>query len=99
MNLPKDKILENFSFDYSIYYHGFQKDIIAFPAYISDTIVVIHYYDKKNKKWSKLDLYPIYQDDMVEILNKDFVIEKIYHDFKEEKKEKSLFIQYLARKK
>jgi hypothetical protein len=98
-NLPKEKILENFSFDYTVYYHGFQKDIIAFPAYISDTVVVIHYYDKKNKKWSKLDLYPIYQQDMIEILSKDFVIEKIYHDFKEENKEKSLFVQYLARKK
>lgn len=99
MNLPKEKILENFSFDYSVYYHGFQKDIMAFPAYISDTVVVIHYYDRKNKKWSKLDLYPVYQKDMIDILSKDFVIEKIYHDFKEEKKKKSLFVQYLARKK
>lgn len=99
MNLPKEKILENFSFDYTIYYHGFQKGILAFPAYISDTVVVIHYYDIKNKKWSKLDLYPIYQKDMIEILSKDFVIEKIYHDFDERKKEKSLFVQYLARRK
>jgi len=99
MNLPKEKILENFSFDYSVYYHGFQKDIMAFPAYISDTVVVLHYYDKKNKKWSKLDLYPIYQKDMIEILSKDFVIEKIFHDFQEGNKKKSLFVQYLARKK
>ena len=99
MNLPKEKILENFSFGYSVYYHGFQKDILAFPAYISDTVVVLHYYDKKNKKWSKLDLYPIYQKDMIEILSKDFVIEKVYHDFMEKKKKKSLFVQYLARKK
>jgi len=99
MNLPKEKILENFSFDYSVYYHGFQKEVVAFPAYISDTVVVLHYYDKKKKNWSKLDLYPIYQKDMIEILNKDFVIEKIYYDFKEEKSNKSLFIQYLCRKK
>jgi len=98
-NLPKDKILENFSFDYSVYYHGFNKEILAFPAYISDTVVVIHYYDKKNKKWSKLDLYPIYQKDMIEILSKDFVVEKIFQDFKEGNKTKSLFVQYLARKK
>ncbi len=98
MNLPKDKILENFTFDYSVYYHGFQKDIMVFPAYISDTVVVLHYYDKKNKVWGKLDLYPIYQKDMVEILSKDFIIEKIYHDFKEGKKDKSLFVQYLVRK-
>lgn len=99
MNLPKEKIFENFTFDYSVYYHGFQEKVLGFPAYISETVVVLHYYDKANKKWSKLDLYPIYQKDMIEILSKDFVIEKIYHDFKEGKKEKSLFVQYLARKK
>jgi len=99
MNLPKEKIFENFTFDYSVYYHGFQEKVLVFPAYISETVVVLHYYDKDNKKWSKLDLYPIYQKDMVEILSKDFVIEKIYHDFKEGKKDKSLFVQYLARKK
>ena len=99
MNLPKEKIFENFTFGYSVYYHGFQKNILVFPAYISDTVVVLHYYDKTNKKWSKLDLYPIYQKDMIEILNKDFVIEKVYHDFKEGRKEKSLFVQYLVRKK
>lgn len=99
MNLPKEKIFENFTFDYSVYYHGFQKDVLVFPAYISDTVVVLHYYNKQNRTWSKLDLYPIYQKDMIEILSDDFVIEKIYHDFKEEKKEKSLFVQYLVRKK
>ena len=99
MNLPKEKIFENFTFDYSVYYHGFQEKVLVFPAYISDTVVVLHYYDKEAKKWGKLDLYPIYQKDMIEILSKDFVIEKIYHDFKEEKRDKSLFIQYLVRKK
>ncbi len=99
MNLPKEEIFENFTFDYSVYYHGFQEKVLVFPAYISDTVVVLHYYDKQGKKWSKLDLYPIYQDDMIEILSKDFVIEKVYHDFREENKEKSLFVQYLARRK
>jgi SAM-dependent methyltransferase len=98
MNLPKEDIFENFSFDYTVYYHGFQEKIIAFPAYISDTVVVLHYYDKENKKWSKLDLYPIYQHDMIDILSKDFHVEHIYHDFKEENKKKSLFVQYLVRK-
>lgn len=99
MNLPKEKIFENFYFDYSVYYHGFQKKIIVFPAYISETVVVLHYYDKEDKKWSKLDLYPIYQTDMIDILNKDFDIEDIYHDFHKGKKTKSLFIQYLVRRK
>jgi len=99
MNLPKEKILENFKFNYSVYYHGFQEKIILFPAYISDTVVVLHYYDKHGKRWSKLDLYPIYQKDMIDILSEDFVIERIYYDFREEKKEKSLFVQYLARRK
>lgn len=99
MNLPKEKIFENFKFNYSVYYHGFQEKVIVFPAYISDTVVVLHYYDKQGKKWSKLDLYPIYQKDMIDILSEDFVIEKIFYDFKEEKKEKSLFVQYLVRRK
>lgn len=99
MNLPKEKIFENFHFDYSIYYHGFQKKIVVFPAYISETVVVLHYYDKEGKKWSKLDIYPIYQTDMIDILSKDFDIEDIYHDFQKEKKTKSLFVQYLVKRK
>jgi hypothetical protein len=99
MNLPKEEIFENFSFDYSIYYHGFQEKITVFPAYISETVVVLHYYDKEKKIWSKLDLYPIYQKDMMEILGKDFKIEKIFHDFSPKKKKKSLFVQYLAKRK
>jgi len=99
MHLPKEEIFENFSFNYTVYYHGFQKSIIVFPAYISDTVVVLHYYDVEENKWSKLDLYPIYQKDMADILNRDFVIEEIYHDFEKKNKRKSLFIQYLARRK
>lgn len=99
MNLPKDKIFENFHFDYSVYYHGFQSKIIVFPAYISETVVVLHYYDKEEKKWGKLDLYPIYQADVLEVLGRDFEIEEVYHDFKKGKPKKSLFVQYLARRK
>jgi SAM-dependent methyltransferase len=99
MNLPKEKVFENFSFDYTVYYHGFQEKIIVFPAYISETVVVLHYYDKERKIWSKLDLYPIYHKDMIDILSKDFKVEKVYHDFKEKRKTKSLFIQYLAKRK
>ncbi|VVB98685.1 Uncharacterised protein [uncultured archaeon] len=39
------------------------------------------------------------EKDRVEILSKDFIIEKVYHDFGNEKKQKSLFVQYLARRK
>lgn len=99
MNLPINDVLKNFQFDYTVYYHGSGKDITVFPAYISDTVIVLHYYDKKRKIWGKLDLYPIYQKDMIEILSKDFIIEKIYHDFEDKKKEKSLFVQYLVRRK
>lgn len=65
----------------------------------SETVVVLHYYDKTRKIWGKLDLYPIYQHDMVDILSKNFIVEKIYHDFEETQKEKSLFVQYLAKRK
>lgn len=99
MNLPKEKIFSNFTFNYTVYYHGFEKRVVVFPAYISETVVVLHYYDKKSKTWSKLDLYPIYQNDMLEILSKEFVVEKIFYDFEPEVRQKSLFIQYLARRK
>ena len=81
MNLPKDKVFENFTFDYTVYYHGFQKRIIVFPAYVSDTVVVLHYYDKENKVWSKLDLYPIYKEDMIEILSKEPEVKGVVHCF------------------
>lgn len=97
MNLKREKILGNFNFDYTIYYHG--KSIIVFPAYISETVVVLHYYDKERKIWSKLDLYPIYQDDMREILSKDFEIEEVFYDLQKTKRAKNLFVQYLAKKK
>jgi len=99
MNLPKEKVFDNFIFDYTVYYHGFQEKVLVFPAYISDTVVVLHYYAKEEKKWSKLDLYPIYKNDMIDILSKDFEIEQIYYDFDKQEKEKSLFIQYLAKRK
>ena len=99
MNLPIKEVVKNFYFDYTVYYHGSQKDIVVFPAYISDTITVLHYYDRQQKVWSKLDYFPIYQYDMVEILSQHFEIEKIYHDFSPESKNKSIFLQYLARKK
>ncbi|MBI2426584.1 MAG: hypothetical protein HYV34_01940 [Candidatus Kerfeldbacteria bacterium] len=99
MHLPKETIFEKFSFRNSVYYHGFQQKILLFPAYISETVVVLHYYDKSRKIWSKLDLYPIYQEDMLDILSVDFEVETMYHDFSEGHQEKSLFVQYLARKK
>lgn len=99
MNLPKEQILEEFSFPYTVYYHGVTKNILVFPAYISETVVVLHYYDQAQKIWSKLDLYPIYQHDMLDILSKDFVVEHVYHDFQPEPRHKSLFVQYVARKK
>jgi len=99
MNLPIEEIVKNFYFDYTVYYHGSQSEITVFPAYISDTIVVYHYYDPKKKIWSKLDFFPLYQHDMIEILSQHFEVEKIYHDFSPEKKDKSIFVQYLARRK
>lgn len=99
INLSREEISQRFTFNYSIYYHGFQEKIVVFPAYISDTVVVLHYYDKEQKLWSKLDLYPIYQADMLDILSKDFDVEKIFYDFKKGSQEKSLFVQYLAKRR
>lgn len=99
MNLSKEQIFEHFQFDHTVYYHGFQEKVLVFPAYISDTVVVLHYYDKEGKVWSKLDLYPIYHHDMMDILSRDFIVDHVYHDFKEGTKEKSLFVQYLVKRK
>lgn len=99
MNLSREEIFEHFTFDYSIYYHGFQEKVLVFPAYISDTVVVLHYYDKEAQVWSKLDLYPIYHKDMLEILSKDFVVESVNYDFDKGSEKKSLFVQYIARRK
>ncbi len=41
MNLPTDQIFQHFIFNDSVYYHG---RVLVFPAYISDTVVVFHYY-------------------------------------------------------
>jgi len=99
MHLPADKILEEFKFPRTPYYKGTNARITVFPAYISDTVVVLHYYDTQQKVWAKLDLYPIYGQDMRDILSRDFTIEKVYRDFEEGTKEKSLFVQYLAKRK
>ena len=99
MHLPINDIVKNFQFDYQVYYHGTGKEISVFPAYISDTVVVLHYYDTKRKVWSKLDYFPLYKKDMLEILRKDFEIVSIVHDFSKKNKVKSQFIQYLVRKK
>lgn len=98
-NLPKEEIFKGFSFANSVYYHGFPNDVLVFPAYISETVVVLHYYSHEKQIWGKLDLYPVYEEDIVEILNQDFEIKAIYHDFEAKRKKKSLFKQYLARKK
>lgn len=99
MHLPPSDIFKHFSFNYTIYYHAVGERVVVFPAYISETVVVLHYYDKQNKTWSKLDLYPIYQTDMIENLSENFEIEKVYHDLDDGHKDKSLFVQYLARRK
>ena len=99
MHLPKEEVLKNFTFDTSVYYHGFPNAVQVFPAYISDSVVVLHYYAHEQQMWSKLDLYPVYENDMKEILSHHFDIEAIYYDFATERKNKSLFKQYLARKK
>lgn len=96
MNLPKEEIFDKFSFDYTVMYHG---NMLVFPGYISETVVVLHYYDIENKKWGTLDLYPIYHSDMLDIISKDFTVEKVYHDFEDGSKNKSLFIQYLCRRR
>ena len=96
-HFTKENIFEKFKFNKTVYYHG---NVVVFPVYISDSIVVFHYYDTENKKWSEIaDLYPLFQKDTLNILGKSFTVEKIYHDFEEKNKTKSQFVQYLLRRK
>jgi len=99
MFLPPQEIMKQYAFDYTTVYHGAGKDIIVFPAYISEIVVVLHYYDRQRKMRSKLDLYPIYHHDMIAILSQEFTIEQVYYDFKKTAKEKCILRQYLVRKK
>ena len=102
VNQPIETVRANFKFGESVYYHGFETKIKMFPGYISETVVVFHYYDTQKRIWSTFLVSPICQKEMLQILGKDFVVEKVFHDFKEVKgtaPSKSLFVQYLARKK
>ena len=97
--MKPSEIMEAYSFEKNVHYHGTGKDIIVFPAYISDTVVVLHYYDIERKVRSKLDLYPVYHTDIVETLSEHFEIEQVYYDFDTTPKEKCMMRQYLVRKK
>jgi hypothetical protein len=98
INTHYDNIAEGFTFDYTVYYHGAQKSINVIPAYISETLIVLHYYDLEDRIWSKLDYCPIYHDEMLSILNHHFTVEKVFHDFELGANGKSMFVQYLAKK-
>ena len=52
-----------------------------------------------DKVWSKLDLYPIYYDDMIEILSTDFEVEDVFYDLGRGSKEKKSVCAILSQKK
>lgn len=99
MMLRPEEIMHAYTFNKKVHYYGTDKEIIVFPAYISDTVVVLHYYDTSNKTRSKLDLYPVYHNDIVETLSDQFEIEQIYYDYDVTPSPKCMLRQYLARKK
>lgn len=99
MHLSPEQVRKAYTFDTTVYYHGAQKEIVVFPAYISETVIVFHYYDLHGKQRSKLDLYPIYHHDMMDILSEEFEVVQVRYDFQEDVKEKCVLRQYLARKK
>jgi len=95
-DLELEDIVSRFQFEKSVYYHGAARDARVFPAYISDTLVVLHYYDLRRSVWSANDFFPIYERDMVHMLSADFHIERTYYDFSLGAPGKSLFLQFLA---
>jgi len=99
MLLHPSEIMQAYKFTKNVHYHGTDTHIVVFPAYISDTVVVLHYYDNKHKRWSKLDLYPVYHNDLMETLSDQFEIEQIYYDYDVIPTQKCMLRQYLARKK
>lgn len=99
VHLHYEEVIKAYTFKNSSHYRGSWENLVTFPAYISDTLVVLHYYDTQNHQRSKLDSNPIYHVDMLEILEEEFIIEKVYYDFDETPKDKCILRQYLARKK
>jgi len=97
-----DKLREAFTFTPNIYYQGVQKEVTLLPVYVDETRVCLHYYDEERKTWSLLEVYRVYHSEIKEILGDNFMLERIYRDFKPENgasKDTTAFIQYLARRR
>lgn len=99
MLLHPSEIMQAYNFEKKVHYYGTDKEIVVFPAYISDTVVVLHYYDKKEHIRSKQEYFPVYHNDLVETLSDLFEIEEIYYDYEVVPTQKCMLRQYLARKK
>ena len=93
-----NQLREKFTFQPTIYYHGAQKEILILSVYIDDVRVCFHYYDIAEKKWSFLQLFRVYHEEIIEALSEQFSVEKVYYDFHEKKKDRNVLIQYLAKR-
>ncbi len=101
-DLPVDELKKAFTFEPNIYYQGAQKEVTILPVYVDETRICFHYYDVAGKKWSLLELYRVYPEDVKKSLGEDFEVTQVYRDFEPENetnKGKAAFIQYLAKKK
>lgn len=95
-NCSPTESMEQFRFQKSVYYHGTTERTRVFPAYISGSLVVMHYYNLRQEIWSANDFFPIYHRDMLYMLRGDFRIKQVYHDFSPHSTFRSLFVQYLV---
>ena len=99
MMLHPEEIMKAYTFEKKVHHHWTDKKLTVFPAYISDAVVVLHYYNHENKTRWKQEYFPIYHNDIVETLSEKFEIEQIYSDYDVTPTQKCMLRQYLAKKK
>jgi len=94
---PQER-MRRFSRMQSVCYHGLDDRRLAFPAYVSDELVVYHYYDLDQRVWSANDFFPVMHEAMLAAFQDLFTIDVVMSDYEARKAPVGQFIQYLVRK-
>lgn len=82
----------------SVCYHGVTDRRRAFPAYVSEELVVFHYYDLDLRVWSTNDFFPVMHRAMLSALQESFVLEAVLRDYEASSAPVGQFIEYLVSK-
>ena len=93
---PQER-MRRFSRMQSVCYHGLGDRRLAFPAYVSDELVVYHYYDLDQRVWSANDFFPVMHEAMLAAFQGLFTIDAVLCDYEVRKAQAGQFIQYLVK--